>query len=581
MSAFGSREVIILRVIPTTRAEPTGIRIRDAAATSGVGTGGAVRGAGALRGFARRLLMVGAGLVFGLFGAPTFASVTISGQFTPLAILQGDRTRMRINFQSNDTVNPVLLANFFNLLPAPLVLYAVTSPGYVAPQGDCNSTTEAGQTIVTSPAFITTTGNNRVDLVNGTVPIAPSAGSGSCFIEVDVTVPSGPTTSYTNTLVRANFSSTPATMVDGATNPQFSLNVTALAPLTATKTFGTNPLAQGNTTAATIVITNPVANGTAAIPLTTFSDTLPANLTVVGTPTATCTSGINPTVTSAANTSPITTSGGTIAGNSGTCTITATVRGILTAPATSAAGTNTLPANAFGNIRGLPLAAAVNTPITVNSPIRLSKTFSPNPLSLGQAASATITIFNDSSALLTGVTLDDDTATGRWPPQIDNSGAPVIGGTSVGCTAPDLIAGAGSRGFRLGSTIPATIGAGGRCVISVPITSNTASVGAADWTNTIPLNAVGNNEGFTAPAVSARLDVRSTLPNVTKTVNRVTVAPGDLVTYVVSITTFNPVAQTGVTFTDTLPSNNGGLQAILAAAPGATLPVLAGAGCNP
>ena len=57
--------------------------------------------------------MVGAGLVVGLAGAPTFAAVTISGQFTPLSILQGDRSRMRINFQSNDTVNPVLLANFW------------------------------------------------------------------------------------------------------------------------------------------------------------------------------------------------------------------------------------------------------------------------------------------------------------------------------------------------------------------------------------------------------------------------------------------------------------------------------------
>ncbi len=79
-------------------------------------TGVASRGAGALRGFARRLLMVGAGLVFGLAGAPTFASVTISGQFTPLSIQRGDRSRMRINFQGNDTVNPSPAGEFFQPL---------------------------------------------------------------------------------------------------------------------------------------------------------------------------------------------------------------------------------------------------------------------------------------------------------------------------------------------------------------------------------------------------------------------------------------------------------------------------------
>ena len=71
-------------------------------------------------------------------------------------------------------------------------------------------------------------------MVGGTIPIAPGVGSGSCFIEVDVTVPTGPTTTYTNTLLRASFGSTPATTVDGSgLGPGFSIQVNALSALTA------------------------------------------------------------------------------------------------------------------------------------------------------------------------------------------------------------------------------------------------------------------------------------------------------------------------------------------------------------
>ncbi|MBL8376541.1 MAG: DUF11 domain-containing protein [Burkholderiales bacterium] len=508
-----------------------------------------------------------------LSAVPALASVTISGQFTPLAINQGDRTRMRINFQSNDTVAPVVGANFFNVLPAPLVLYDPTFPGYVAPQGNCNSATVAGQVVDTSPAYVTTTGNNRVDLVNGTIPVAPSSvASGSCFIEVDVTVATGPTTSYTNALVRANFSDPPTnTPVDGTTDPQFSLNVTGLSSLTASKAFAASPLVQGNTTTVTITINNP--NSTVAVPLTTFSDTLPANLAVVGTPTAACPGGSNPTVTSAANANPIAISGGTIAA-AGSCTISATVRGLLAANTITTAATNSIAVNDVGNTRGLSLDLPVSTPITVNSPLRVTKSFSPNPLSRGQAATATVTIFNDSASLLTGLRLTDDTTTG-WPAQIDNTAAPTA---SPGCGAADIAAGAGGRGFVLGATTPGSIAAGGSCVITIPITSNTVSAGPTDWTNAIPQGAVANNEGFTSPAASARLDVRDTLPNVGKSVAPTSAAPGDLVTYSVAVTSFNPAAQTGVTFTDTLP---GGMLAILAAAPGATLPSISGAvGCG-
>ena len=512
----------------------------------------------------------------GLVGAPTFANVTISGQFTPLSIVQGDRTRMRINFQSNDTVNPVTLANFLNLLPAPLRLYDPAFPGFVAPTSDCNSNTVGGQTIVSNPAFVTTTGTNQINLLNATVPIAPSGlVSGSCFVEVDVTVATGPTTSYTNTLVRANFtgdSNGLPTVVDGSSDPLFSVNVTGLSSLTASKAFAASPLVQGNTTNVTITINNP--NTLTAVPLTTFSDTLPGNVAVVGSPTATCIGGANPTVTSAANANPISISGGTIAAG-GSCTISATVRGVLAPGAITGAGTNTINLTDVGNTRGLSLNLPVNTPLTVNSPIRVAKSFSPNPLSVGQAATATVTIFNDSSVTLNGLTLTDNIAGGNWPGEIVNSGAPALSG----CGAADVAAlvGGGGGGFVLGGVTPGSIAAGGSCTITVPITSNTVSAGASQWTNSVPQGAVGNTNGFTAPAASARLDVRSVLPIVGKSVAPTSAAPGDLVTYSVSVRTFNPLAQTGVNFTDTLP---GGTLAILAAAPGATLPTLAGAGCS-
>jgi len=490
---------------------------------------------------------------------------------------------MRINFQNNDTASAVAGANFGNDLPAGMVFYPPSSPGYVPPEGNCNASDVGSQSVQSSPPYIITTGASRLDMAGATIPRAPSDSlSASCFIEVDVTVtavpgPPGSVSSYRNTLLRANFSDPANTPVVGATDPEFSLNVTALNPLSATKSFGTNPLVQGNTTSLTITVSNP--NTGTAIPLTSFSDTLPANLAVVGTPTATCPGGADPTVTSAANSSPISMSGGTIAAG-GSCTITATVRGVLTGVDTSASGTNTIGTGDVGNLRGLPLGAPVNTPITVNTPIRLVKSFSPNPLSIGQAASATVTIFNDSAAALTGVTLNDDNTPlvpgpgTRWPAQIVNTGAPVLSGS---CGPANVAAGgAGAQGFRLGNVTPGVIAPGSSCTITVPVTSNAVSAGGSDWTNTIPGGAVGNTEGFTSPASTTRLDVRNTSPIVTKSVSPASAAPGDLLTYTVSVTNFNPLAQTGVTFTDALPV---GMAAVLAAAPGAVLPALSGSGC--
>ena len=515
------------------------------------------------RGFAVAVALLPAAAALLLAPAGAFAAVTISANvIVPAAptINQGDRARIRFALTNSDTF-ALTNVTFNNTLPANVILYAPTSPGYQAPLSTCIG----GTLNVTGVA-------PQISYTNGS--LGPQAGGIDyvCFIEADVTsiVAPLPVNTYVIGGVPADYTDNTG---QNALSPfSQSLNVIPLNPPTVVKSFGANPLVQGNTTTVTLQIQNP--NPGSDLPLTSFTDNLPANLNVTGAPVSSCGGA------GAFTASSITLTGGTVpAGNPGVCTLTFPVRGTLPAGVTtSGALNNSVNAGDVGNIRGLTSVAA-STPITVNSPIRLQKSFAPPTLSTGQNGSAIITIFNDSSSPLSGVQLSDIVGTG-WPAQADNRAAAIV---LAGCGAANVVAGAGGangRGFILGNVTAGTIAAGSSCVITVPITSSTIGV----WTNSIPAAAVTTTSldpvtglPYRSPAVSANLDVRDVVPDVTKVVSPATAAPGDIVTFTVNVTTFNPAAQAGVTFTDTLPA---GLLTVTAPTPGAAAPTLSAACSN-
>ncbi len=496
----------------------------------------------------RGLIFIPAVSVALLVPSFSLAAVTISANVIVPAtpnISQGDRARLRYSLTNNDTFARTNVT-FTNTLPANVILYAPTSPGYQAPLTTC-----IGGTLSAAGSLISYTAG-QLDPQAGLVDYV-------CFVEVDVTSIVAPLAVNTYTI-----SGVPADYTDNTGQNALSpfsqtINVARLAAPTVTKTFGVNPLVQGNTTTVTLQIRNP--NPGSDLPLTSFTDNLPANLTVVSAPASSCGGAGSFTASS------ITLTGGTVpAGNPGPCTLTFTVQGTLGAGVvTSGALNNVVTAGDVGNIRGLT-NTGVTTPITVNSAVRVSKSFSPNPISTGQGGTASVTIFNDSVAPLTNVALTDQVGAG-WPAQITNTAAPTV---SAGCVGATINPGAGAQGFVLSTT---TIAANGNCVISVPITSSTIGT----WTNSIPVNAVTSTQGFASPAASSGLDVRDVTPNVSKGMSPTSAAPGDIVTYTVNVTTFNPVAQAAVSFTDNLP---GGLQIVTVPVPGATAPTLSAACSN-
>jgi large repetitive protein len=464
------------------------------------------------------------GLATTLFAAVSaHANLAVSQSVSNSSIVVGERTRLTITLSNDNT--QVDNATLTNTLPPQLRLYNPSFPGYVAPASSC-----AGAALTPQP------GNPDQLVATGfSIPGVVSSTNGECSISFDITSVTAGT--WVNVIAPTDLTPTNATG-----EARQSLLVTALQNVSVSKAFANNPLTQGLTTTATVTFSNP--NNAVNVPLTSFTDNLPASLEAVGVIGSTCGGTASFTATS------VTLTGGAIpAGSPGTCNLQFTVRGVLPANTPSQADVNSLPAGSVGNTRGLT-SPLNNTNITVNSPIALSKGFSVTPLTAGSNSLMTVRITNNSAALLTSVGLSDVVG-GAWPAEVLNAG-PIGVGNLTGCGAgATLTAGAGGpngTGFVLagGEIVPN----GGECVISFNVTST--AVGT--WTNSLPAGAVANAQSFTSPARAASINVRNNALTVAKTISPNTVAPGDVATFAVSVTSFNIAPQTNVSFTDTLPA---------------------------
>ncbi|MFP8834007.1 SdrD B-like domain-containing protein [Hydrogenophaga sp. XSHU_21] len=466
------------------------------------------------------------------FATSAHATLVVSQSVSASTIVVGERVRLTITISNSDVqVDGALLVNSF---PPQLRLYDPTFPGYVAPATTCASAT-------LTPGPGAGAGGADVLTVSGfSVPGNAGAVDGTCAIQVDITSFQGGST-WTNVINPTDLTPNAATVA------QQSILVNNILLPAVSKNLGGATLTQGLSRTATITFTNP--NSSVNIPFTSFTDTLPTNLEVLGIVGNTCGSSTSFTAGS------VTLSGGAIpAGSPGTCNLQFTIRGVLPSGSASASGTNTIAAGDIGNTRGVTYPGA-STNITVNSPIVLNKGFSVSPLTAGTDSLLTVRIRNNSAAALTGVGLADVVGTG-WPAPVRNSGA--IGSanlTACGAGAtllPGIDAGV-EKGFTLAN---ATIASGAECVISYPVTSDTPGF----QTNSIPVGNVANtqgvtnDQGFISPARSATLEVRNNALTVSKAFSPTTVAPGNIVTFAVSVTSFSLAPQTSVTFTDVLPT---------------------------
>ncbi|MGE0386468.1 MAG: SdrD B-like domain-containing protein [Gammaproteobacteria bacterium] len=416
-------------------------------------------------------------------------------------------------------------------------------------------------------ALTATAGSNVISLAGGTIPIAPGGGVlGSCDIVVQVT--STVAGVRTNTIAAGAVAGNDGAAVANAQPAVQTFTVLSLQNPTISKAFSPNNITQNDDVSQlTITIGNP--NAGANLPLTTVTDALPAGVVVAPVPGA----SVNCTGTGAANgtfaPSPgdntLTLTGGAV-GRSGTCTVRVNVIGTDPGPTGRQTLTNTLQAADVGNTRGLTPAANANANLTVTSPLRVVKTFNPNPAAAGQQATLTLQIRNERAAGpgndITLTSFTDD-------PIGVPAGLTVSGVPTTTCAGGVATATAGNTGVTLtGGVVPAA----GLCTITVPYTATLPVAGTPQtFTNDVPAGAIGNTGGFVSRGDTATVDVTDQL-TVSKAVTPATVAPGSPVTYTLTVRNYTAAALSAVRVPDTLPA---GMTA--AAVPA---PALAGAGCG-
>lgn len=470
------------------------------------------------------------------------ATVTINHQFGPATIDQGDTSTYTIKIVNDSTstgltnVDVTSLLNFGGAVPDPKI--SIVAPGIVS--NTCGGTLTATQ------------GTTIVRLEGGAVAAATSATiPGECEIRVAVT-----STTTGNQIVPIPANTDPnattagfryvenGTLGHNSTPANATLLVTSLQPPTGSKNFSPSPSYVGRATTLTITLTNP--NGGKSMPLTSFTDTLPAGMQVAAAPNAnvacTGTGFANGTFAPSAGATAVTLTGATI-GNGGVCTMTVdvVVPALTPAGATTQTFTNSLAAGAIGNTRGLS-SPAFSRNLIVNAPMRVSKSFTPDTIPVGQTSTMRIVITNNGGTDLTNTSFTD-----TFPhANLQTTANPTVSCTSGTHGIASRNTGVSPQTISLsGATVAAN---GGTCTIEVPVTATSES----DYTNSLAAGAITNAQGIGSPAANATLHAYSQL-RINKSVSPARVAPGQWATFSVTISNFASGAVTGASFTDSLP----------------------------
>ncbi|WP_201397133.1 IPTL-CTERM sorting domain-containing protein [Alicycliphilus denitrificans] len=488
-----------------------------------------------------------AGLVFTESGVPnrhndTAANATMlvtslqppmgSKSFSPSPSYVGLPTRLTITLSNPNSSHNMPLTSFTDTLPAGMVV----AP---APNASANC---SGTGSVNDGAVAATAGGGSVTLTGGTI-----GQSGTCVVEVDVVVSSA--SSPNNTVGAGAIGNT-----RGLTSPEFSRSLTVLAPVAASKTFSPTTVPVGSTATMTIVITN---NGAVALTGTAFNDIFPSsNLELVSVDPPVCTSGMNGTATANTGVSPhrLEYSGGTVAANGGTCTVTAQVRATA-----EAQYTNALPANAITNAEGIG-SPAVSANLQAYAQLQVSKTVSPASVAPGQWATFSVDILNYAPGSVTNATFTDSlpmvgSAPNERPMELDPSALPSGCGftfTSSG-TNPVVLSGTGG-------TIPAASGTTpGACTVTFRARPPANAVVNTTFTNTLPTNSAVTGTGSGGTTIVNTNTSSVNLPVIDAvdlskafSPNSIAVGQTSLLTITVFNRTVNPL--TGIAFTDTLPA---------------------------
>ncbi len=377
-------------------------------------------------------------------------AVGITKTISPSTIQQGDTSLLTITLR-NPTGADYVGVGLVDNLPAGVTISGTPS----AAQCGGNITFTAGS----------------ITLTNGTIPAGNVTTPGSCTI----------TTRITSTSVGTHTNTIPALALTGPITNAFPASATLTVQTRAIgviKDLGAN-FVQGGTTSLTITLQNAASTTLTGV---TFTDTMPANLFIVGTPVASPSCGGSAAVTSTGSAFTLTNAvipAGTVQ-NPGTCIIygvvTSTIPGVYT---------NFIPAGDVTSDQGVTNTVTVSdntTVYTIGSPATVAKAFLGTIIQAGNSSRLTITITAPNDTPISGISISD-----TLPADLVVVSSPVPATTCGG----SLVAVTGTNLIRLtGGSIAA---ARGTCTITVYVTSQTSGA----HTNTIPGSTLSTNQGRT------------------------------------------------------------------------------------
>jgi uncharacterized protein (TIGR03437 family) len=196
---------------------------------------------------------------------------------------------------------------------------------------------------------------------------------------------------------------------------------------------------------------------------------------------------------------------------------------------------NIIPANRLPD----PFAWRVSNFRRAAADLAVTKTATPNPVTLGQNLTFNVTVTNRGPGTATGIRLTDS-ATGSFTIVSVNAPPPGICTPStngVNCTLPDLLSGA-----SVTATVVVRPTAGGTITNTASVTSDNPDPDQPSNTATVTVQ------------VNATADLALS-KTITAPVSTVLPAPGDDVTYQLVVTNSGPLAAANVTLTDVVPTN--------------------------
>ena len=433
---------------------------------------------------------------------------TISKAFAPATMGVGGTSQLTLTV-SNPTASALTGVSFTDTYPANLV----------------NSANPAATTTCTGGTVTAAANAGSVSLAGGTL-----AASASCTVTVNVT--SALAGAYANT------SGGVSSVETGAAGTGSNTATLTVVGTQLTKAFIPASISPGGIS----ILTFTVANG-AGNPLQPgfgFTDTLPAGLTVSGTPTVSQCGG---SVSSTANS--ISLNSGSLALGAASCTVSVNVT-------TSTVGSYTNNATNISGLSGGLTAAGVSATLNVLVAPNIAKSFLPNSIAPGAKSTLTIVLSNASATAATAAAFTDNFPSSSPAGGAMTVASPLTVTNSCGGTLTDSANGvlaAGATGIKLSA---GEIPANGSCTITIEVTATRSGTATTSYLNTIPAGGLTSSGGSNLAAANATLNLP--LPLISKVFSPTVVATGAPSVLTITLTNNSANPYTAATFTDTFPT---------------------------